>query len=101
MNLQRKCILMKKSVGNKSTRDKSLIRLPKSPAIMASGISTIFIPENSKENYGRLNLLLHEKQAGKNSKIFNKEFVAIVDKLLEYNFKSMTQHKFLLSKCLN
>ena len=35
-----------KTSGNKSTRDKSFIRLLKSPAIMASGISTIFLPEN-------------------------------------------------------
>ena len=35
-----------KALGNKSTRDKSLERLLKSPAIMASGISTIFLPGN-------------------------------------------------------
>ena len=33
-----------KALGNESTRDKSLIRLVKSPAIMAPGVSTIILP---------------------------------------------------------
>ena len=34
------------ALSSKSTRDKSLTRLNQSPAITASGISTIFLPEN-------------------------------------------------------
>ena len=38
-----------KSTGNKSTRDRSHIRLLKSPDIMASGFSTIFFSENPNQ----------------------------------------------------
>ena len=48
-----------KALGNKSTRDKSLIRLLKSPAITASGNSTIFLPDNPNELCDRLKLLLY------------------------------------------
>ena len=72
-----------KALGKKSTRDKTLIKLLKSPAIMASGVTTIFLSENPDELCDRLKLLLQEKQAGNNSDIINDEIVAIVDKLLE------------------
>ena len=51
---------------------------------MASSIPTIFLPENPNELCDRLILLSQEKQTGNNSDIFNEEFVAIVDKFLEY-----------------
>ena len=38
-----------KVLGDKSTRVKSPIRLLKSPAIMASGISTLFLREKPNE----------------------------------------------------
>ena len=38
-----------KSPGNKYIRDRSLIKLLESPAIMASGDSTIFSSENPNE----------------------------------------------------
>ena len=38
-----------KQKGQKIKRDQSLIKLLKSPAIMASGISTIFLSENLNE----------------------------------------------------
>ena len=73
-----------KQKGRKSDRDKSLIKLLKSPAIMASGISnTIFLPSNGNELCDKLNLLLQENSAGNNSDIINEEIVAIVDKLLK------------------
>ena len=81
-----------KVLGNKSTRDKSLIRLLESHAIIASGISTIFyqkIPMNYR-------WVLQEKQGGNISNIINEEIVAIADKLLEYKCKSTKQEKFLL-----
>ena len=59
-----------KAPGNKSTRDRKLIKLLESPAIMASGITTIFLSENPNELCDRLKLLLQEKQAGNNSDIF-------------------------------
>ena len=72
-------------VGNKSTRDRTLINLLNSPAIMASDITkTIFLSSDPNELCDRLKLILQEKQAGNNSDIINEEIVAIVDKLLEY-----------------
>ena len=85
--------------GNKSDRDKSIIRLLKSPAIMASGVSkTIFLSSDPNELCDRLKLLLQEKHAGNNSDLINDEIVAIVDKLLEYKCISKKQHKQILIK---
>ena len=86
--------------GNKSDRDKSIIRLLRSHRIMASGVSkTIFLSSDPDELCNRLKLLLQEKQAGNNSDIINQEIVAIVDKLLEYKCISKKQHKQILIKC--
>ena len=85
-----------KAQSNKSTRDRSLIKLLKSPALMvsASGISnTTFLTSDLDELCYRLKLLLQEKHAGKNSNMINQEIVAIVDKLLEYKCISEKQHK--------
>ena len=90
------------AVGNKSTRDRKLIRLLKSPGLMvsASGISkTIFLSSDPDELCERLKLLLQEKHAGNNSDKINEEIVAIVDKLLEYKCISKKQHKQILIKC--
>ena len=71
--------------GKKSDRDKSIVRLLRSPAIMASGVSkTIFLSSDPIELCDRLKLLLQEKHAGNNSNIIKEEIVAIVDKLFEY-----------------
>ena len=87
-------------VGNKSTRDRTLINLLNSPAIMASGITkTIFLSTDPDELCDRLKLLLQEKHAGNNSDIINEEIVAIVDKLLEYKCISKKEHKQFLIKC--
>ena len=89
-----------KAVGKKSTRDRTLIKLLKSPAILASGISrTIFLPSDPDELCNRLKLLLQEKQAGNNSDIINGEVVAIIDVLLKYKCISKKQHKQILLKC--
>ena len=89
-----------KTPGNKSTRDRTLIKVLKSPAIMASGVSkTIFLSSDPDELCDRLKLLLQEKQAGNNSDIINEEIVAIVDKLLKYKCISKKQHKQILIKC--
>ena len=74
-----------KRPGNKSTRDGTLIKLLKSPAIMASGSSTMFLSSDPNEFCDRLKLLLQEKRSGNFSKIFDEEIIAIVDKLLENN----------------
>ena len=87
-------------VGNKSTRDRTLINLLKSPAIMASGISkTIFLSSDPNELCDRLKLLLQEKNGGNNSNLIDEEIIAIVDKLLEYKCISKKQHKQILLKC--
>ena len=86
--------------GRKSDRDKSMIKLLKSPAIMASGISNIIIlSSNPNDLSDRLKLLLQEIQAGNNSDLINKEIVAIVDKLLEYKSITKKQHKQISIKC--
>ena len=86
--------------GNKSTRDRKLIKLLKSPAIMASGVlKTIFLSSDPNELCDRLKLLLQEKHAGNSSNISNEEIVAIVDKLLEYKCISKKQQKQILIKC--
>ena len=84
---------------SKSDRDKSIVKLLKSPAIMVSGISkTIFSSSDPDELCNRLKLLLQEKHAGNNSDIINQEIVAIVDKLLEYKCITKKQHKQILIK---
>ena len=89
-----------KAVGKKSTRGRTLIKLLKSPAIMASGVSNIiFLSSDPNELCDRLRLLLLEKHGGNNSDIINDEIVAIVDKLLEYKCISEKQHKQILIKC--
>ena len=90
------------AVGNKSNRDRKLIKLLKSPGLMvsASGVSkTIFLSSDPDELCDRLKLLLEEKHAGKNSDLINQEIVAIVDKLLEYKCITKKQHKQILIKC--
>ena len=90
----------KRNVGNKSTRDRTLIDLLNSPRIVASGISkTIFLSSDPNELCVRLKMLLQEKQAGNNSDIINDEIVAIIDKLLEYKCITKKQHKQFLPKC--
>ena len=91
-----------KAQGNNSTRDRTLIKLLKSPGLMdsASVVSkTIFLSSHPDEFCDRLKLLLQEKQAGINSDIFNEEIVAIVDKLLELKCISKKQHRQILKKC--
>ena len=89
-------------VGNKSTRDRTLIELLNSPGlrVSASGVSkTIFLSTDPNKLCNRLKLLLQEKHAGNNSNITNDEIVAIIDKLLEYKCISKKQHKQILLKC--
>ena len=88
-----------KAQGNKSTRDRILIKIDKSPAIIASGISTVFLSSHPDELCNRLKLLLQERHAGNNSEKLNEEIVAIVDKFLEYKCISKKQHKQTLIKC--
>ena len=87
--------------GNKSTRDRTLINILKSPRLMvsASGVSKrIFLSSDPDELCNRLKLLLQEKHAGNNSENINDDIVAIVDKLLEQNCISKKQLKQNLTK---
>ena len=91
-----------KASGNKSTRDRKLIKLLDSPGLMvsASDVSkTIFLSSDPNELCDRLKLLLQERHAGNNSNIIDQEIVAIVDKLLEYKCITKKQHKQILIKC--
>ena len=88
-----------KSPGRPSIRHDSVVKILNSPAIMASGVTTIFLSENADELCNRLKLLLQEKHAGNNSDIINDEIIAIVDKLLEYKCITKKQHKQILIKC--
>ena len=85
--------------GNKRTRDRTLIRLLKSYAIMDSGISTIILSQIPSEVCDRLMLLLQEKQAGNNSDLKNQATNAIIDIFLECKCISKKQHKQILVKC--
>ena len=85
-----------KAQGEKSTRDRTLIKLLKSPGLMVSAPSlskTIFYSSDPNEICGRLKFLLEEKHAGNNFNIINEEIVVIVEKLLEYKCISNKQHK--------
>ena len=64
-----------KVLGIKSTRDESLISFFKSPAIMASGLSTIISPENPNELFDRYKMFLKEKQGGNISDEFNEKLL--------------------------
>ena len=86
-----------KAQSNKPTRDRTLIKLLKIPAIIAS--KTIFLSSDPDEFCTRLKLLIQEKHAGNNSDIIIDEIVAIVDKLFEYKSLSKKQHKQILIKC--
>ena len=91
-----------KAQGSNSTRDRTFIKLLKSPGLMvsASGISkTLFLSSDPDELCDRLKLLLQEKHGRKNSDIINDETIAIVDKLLEYKCISKKQHKQILFEC--
>ena len=89
-----------KEKGQKSDRDEELIKLLKSPAIMASGFSNILILSSDPDDIcNRLDLLLQEIQAGNNSDLINMEIVAIVDKLLEYKCTTKKQHNQIFFKC--
>ena len=89
-----------KAQGNKSTRDRTLIKLFISPKKMASGISkTIILSSNPNELCDRLKLLLQEKHGGSNSNLIDEEIITIIDKLLEHNCISKKQHKQILIKC--
>ena len=91
-----------KASGNKSTRDRKLIKLLNSPGLIvsASGVSkTIFLSSDPDELCDRLKLILQEKHAGNNSDIINDEIVVIIDKLLDYRCISRKQHKQILIKC--
>ena len=91
-----------KAQSTKSTRDKTLIKLLKSPALIvsASGVSkTIFSSSDLDELCDRLKLLLQEKHGGNKSDLLFDEKVALVDKLSEYNCISKKQHKQILIKC--
>ena len=85
-----------KATGNKSTGDRTPLKLLKSHAIMASGVSTLNLPENPIESCDRINVL-QEKEAGNNSNIINEETVAIVNKVLEYECISKKQQKSFAS----
>ena len=71
-----------KQKGRKRDRDESLKRLLKSPAILASGISSKFLRLDPTEVCDRKKLILQKRKAGNNSKLINDKIAAIVDKLL-------------------
>ena len=76
-----------KAQVNKSTRDRTLIKLLKSPSLMVSdsGVpKTIFCSPDPNEVCDRLTLLLQEKHAANIANIINEEIIAIFDNLLEY-----------------
>ena len=88
-----------KAPGNKSDKDRSVLRLLEFLADMASEIASIFLSSDPKELCDGLILILQEKKAGKISDMINEEINAIADKLLEYKCISTKQHKQFFFKC--
>ena len=77
-----------------------MIKLPKSPAIMAAvNSNTKFLLSDTEEFCDRLKLLLQEILVGNNSNLINEEIFALVNKLLEYKCVSTKQHKQILINC--
>ena len=103
----KKCISIKKLKVKKSTRDRSLIRLLRSPSlrISASGFSsshkTKCLSSDLNDLCDRIKLLQQEKQAGNVSNIINEEIIATMGRLLVDRCISKNQHKFLIVKCSN
>ena len=92
----------KRVPGKKTTRDRTLTKLLKTPGLMvsASDVSnTIILSSDLDELCERIKLLQQEKQAGNNSDMINQEIVAIVDKILELKCISKKQHNQILVKC--
>ena len=90
------------AIGKKSTRERTLLKIPKSPglSVFPSSVSkTIFLSSGLDELCDKINLFLPENQAGNNSDLINDEVVAIVDNLLDYKCLSKKQHKQLVIKC--
>ena len=77
-------------MGRKSPTDSSFVELLKSPAMITSGFSRIFLSTDPNELCDRIKLLLQEKLACFISNIIIGEVVAIFDKL---EYKSMFQNK--------
>ena len=108
---------VEKAIGNKSNRDKSLIRLLQSLAKWQGHSKGNFPPHQTSktkkqsktrwlssdptEFFRRLRSLLQEKQAGNKSNITTEEIVVTADKLFKYQFISRKQHRFLIDKCLS
>ena len=71
-----------KSIGRPSIRHDSVIKIPNSTAIMASGISkTIILCSDPNELFDRLKILSQERHGGNISNLIDEEIVALVDKL--------------------
>ena len=88
------------NIGRKSPRDRSIVELLKSPAIMDSGFSKISLSLDPKDFCDELKLLLQEKQAGNESDKIIEEIHAIIDNLLEYKCVTPTKHKNLYEKII-
>ena len=105
-------IFDEKAWSEKSTRDRTLIKLLKSPAMIVWSLEkkpfskptetkTRFLSSNLIELGDRLSLLLQDKQAGENSDKIIEEIVATVDTLLENKCITTKQHRFLFNECLH
>ena len=96
-----------KALGNKSIRDETLIRLQKSPAILAGSLmkksftNTRWFSYAPIELYDGLEIRLEKEQAGKVINLIFDESFAIAVKLFQYERISTKQHVFLLFKGLN
>ena len=85
-------------MGNKNTRDKTLIRLLDSPSIMAKSLQkesfsyTRWLSSNYNEFCDILKLLLQEKKAGTKSNLTDEKNVSLADDLLEDKCISTENH---------
>ena len=87
-----------KALGNKNTRDKTLISLLDSPFIMAKSLQkesfsyTRWLSSNYNEFCDRLKLLLREKKARTKSNLTDEKNDSLADDLSEDNCISTKNH---------
>ena len=84
----------------KSSRDRNLMKnYYNKRALLASGVQEVnLLSENAIELCDRLQLINQEKQTGNNNNRFDKEMIAIFDKILEHKCITSTQHKKSIKK---
>ena len=91
-----------KSMGNKSTGDRTLIKFFKLPGLLVStsgNSNLIFLSSDPKELCDKLKILIQEGKAGNKSDVIIQENFAKVDKSIENKCICKEQRQHFLIKC--